>query len=160
MEEIYKAYSKIVYSYLLSLTNNVEIANELTQETFYKAVKNIKKFRNESNVKNWLCKIAKNVWIDYYKKTKKLKEINIDEIDESLLTENSLEEHYETREELINLYRRIHKLDEESKEVIYLRIRAELSFKEIGIIMGKTEEWARIIFYRAKVKLKEDFENE
>ena len=73
MEEIYKAYSKIVYSYLLSLTNNVEIANELTQETFYKAVKNIKKFRNESNVKNWLCKIAKNVWIDYYKKTKKLK---------------------------------------------------------------------------------------
>lgn len=160
MEEIYKEYSKIVYSYLLSLTNNIDIANELTQETFYSAVKNISKFRNESNVKNWLCKIAKNKWNDYYKKKKKRKEFNIDEFAENLILNNSLEDEYEEKEQIINLYKRIHNLDEESREVMYLRIRGELSFKEIGFIMQRTEEWARIIFYRAKIKLKEDFENE
>lgn len=163
MEEIYKEYSKVVYSYLLSLTNNAEIASEITQETFYSAIKNIKKFRNDSSVKNWLCKIAKNKYIDYYKKSKKLNEINIDDINENnkdLWIKNSLEENYEKREEIINIYKKIHKLDECSKEVIYLRIRGELSYKEIGTIMGKTEEWARITFYRAKIKLKEDLKNE
>lgn len=160
MKEIYNEYSKIVYNYLISLTSNIDIANELTQETFYKAIKNINQFRNECSVKTWLCKIAKNEWIDYYKKTKKIKEINIDEIKEGLLIENSVEETYETKEQMISMYKRIHKLDEEAKEVIYLRIQAELSFKEIGQIMGRTEQWARIIFYRAKVKLKEELENE
>ena len=65
MEEIYKEYSKIVYTYLLSLTCNSELAEELMQETFYSAIKNINKFRNESSMKTWLCKIAKNKWFDY-----------------------------------------------------------------------------------------------
>lgn len=71
MKEIYEGYSKTIYKYLLTLTNNVEIAEELLQETFYSAVKNINKFRGDSNIKNWLYKIAKNKYIDYYKKNKK-----------------------------------------------------------------------------------------
>ena len=65
MEEIYKEYSKYVFNYLLSFTNNVEIAEELMQETFYSAIKNIHKFRNDSSLKTWLYRIAKNKWIDY-----------------------------------------------------------------------------------------------
>ena len=68
MEEIYKDYSNYVFNYLLSLTNNVEISEELMQETFYSAIKNIHKFQNNSSLKTWLYKIAKNKWINYYKK--------------------------------------------------------------------------------------------
>lgn len=160
MEQIYQKYSKIVYKYLLSLTNNKEISEELMQETFYSAIKNIHKFRQECSVKTWLCKIAKNKWIDYYKKTKKKNEINIDEINEKLLLEYSFEDNYENKEQIIDLYKKIHNLDEKTREVIYLRIRSEFSFKEIGTIVGKSEEWARITFYRAKLKLKEEFDNE
>lgn len=160
MEEIYKEYSKYVFNYLLSFTNNVEISEELTQETFYSAIKNIHKFQNNSSLKTWLYKIAKNKLIDYYKKTKKMQELDIDEVNDKFLFINSFEEDYADREELINIYKKIHKLDEKSKEVIYLRIKCEFNFKEIGDIMGKSEEWARITFYRAKIKLKEDFENE
>ena len=160
MEEIYKEYSKIVYNYLLSLTNNTDIAEELMQETFYSAIKNINKFKKEASVKTWLCKIAKNKWIDYYNKLKKTNEVNINDINEKYLLVNSFEDDCLNRDELINVYRRIHKLDEKSKEVVYLRVRSCFSFKEIGVIMGKSEEWARVTFYRAKIKLKEDFENE
>ena len=160
MEEIYKEYSKIVYSYLLSLTYNSDVAEELMQETFYSAVKNINKFRNESSMKNWLCKIAKNKWVDYLKKSKISNEIAIDEIEEKFLLVNSFEEDFSNKENVIDLYKKIHKLDEKTKEVIYLRIRADLNFKEIGMIMGKSENWARVTFYRAKIKLKEEFDNE
>ena len=160
MEEIYKEYSKIVYNYLLSLTCNSEIAEELMQETFYSAVKNINKFRNESNIKTWLCKIAKNKWIDYLNKSKKTSEIAIDEIEEKFLLVNSFEDEFSNKEAVIDLYKKIHNLDEKTREVIYLRIRADLNFKEIGLIMGETENWARVTFYRAKVKLKEEFDNE
>lgn len=160
MEEIYKEYSKYVFNYLLSLTNNVEIAEELMQETFYSAIKNIYKFRNESSLKTWLYKIAKNKWLDYYKKVKKVEEINIDKISEKFLLLDSFEDNCANRDELIDIYKKIHKLDEKTKEVIYLRIKCEFSFKEIGNIIGKTEEWARITYYRAKMKIKEEIENE
>ena len=160
MEEIYKEYSKYVFNYLLSLTNNAEIAEELMQETFYSAIKNIHKFQNNSSLKTWLYKIAKNQLIDYCKKNKKIKEIDIDKVDVKFLITNSLDESYEDRDELINLYKKIHRLDEKSKEVIYLRVKCEFNFREIGNIMGKSEEWTRITFYRAKIKLKEELKNE
>lgn len=159
MEEIYKEYSKYIFNYLSSFTN-AEIAEELMQETFYSAMKNIHKFKNNSCLKTWLYKIAKNKLIDYYKKTNKMQEINLDNVNERLMISNSFEEDCIDRDELINVYKKIHKLDEKSKEVVLLRIKCEFNFKEIGDIIGKTEEWARITFYRAKVKLKEDFENE
>lgn len=159
MEEIYKEYSKIVYNYLLSFTCNSELAEELMQETFYGAVKNINKFRNECSMKTWLCRIAKNKWIDYLKKSNISNEISIDEIEEKFILVNSFEEEFSNKENVIDLYKKIHKFDEKTREVIYLRIRADLSFKEIGEIMGETENWARVTFYRAKVKLKEEFDN-
>lgn len=160
MEEIYKEYSKIVYNYLLYFTNDVDIAEELMQETFYSAVKNIHKFKKQSSIKTWLCKIAKNKWIDYYNKKSKLSEINIDNVNEIYLSTDSTEEGLLNKEELIDIYKKIHKLDENSKEVVYLKLRTSFSFKEIADIMGKTENWARVTFYRAKLKLMEDFKDE
>lgn len=155
MDEIYKKYSRIIYNYLLSLTNNPELAEDLMQETFYSAVKNINKFRRECSIKVWLCEIAKNKWLNKIKKEKwKIFSENIEDIDE-LLYEDTFENEIISREEITELYKQISKLDERTKEVIYLRIRAELSFREIGDILNKSEEWARIVFYRGKIKLKE-----
>lgn len=157
MEDLYENYSKLVYNYLYSLSKDYDLAEEFTQETFYRAVKGIKKFRNECKVSVWLCQIAKNIWRDYIRKQKKLKLVSIeDEYIDNLL----LEDTYDTREDVINLYKKIHELDEKTKEVFYLRIKGELSFKEIADILGKSEGWARNIYYRGKIKLKEEFDND
>lgn len=160
MEEIYKEYSYAIYKYLLSLTNDSETSEELLQETFYSAIKNINKFRGESSVKTWLYSIAKNKYIDYYKKSKKTKEIKIDECKDIFLLDTSFEEDYTKKEELLSVCKKVHTLDEKSKEIFYLRIGMNFSFKEIGKIIGKTEEYSRLIFYRIKKYIKEECNNE
>lgn len=160
MEEIYKEYSKVVFYYLLSLTNNTEIAEEIMQETFYSAIKNIGKFKRECTLKTWLCKIAKNKLIDFYKKKSKINEIDINNINEKELIIDSLEEDFINKTEIDNFYKKIYKFDETTRKVIILRIKADISFKEIGNIMGKSEQWARVTYYRAKLRLKEEFKDE
>ena len=160
MEEIYKEYSKVVFYYLLTLTNDTEIAEEIMQETFYSAIKNIEKFKRECTLKTWLCKIAKNKLIDFYKKKSKINEIDINNINEKDLIIDSLEEDFINKTEIDNFYKKIYKFDETTRKVIILRIKADISFKEIGNIMGKSEQWARVTYYRAKLRLKEEFKDE
>lgn len=156
MEEIYQKYSKLVYNYLHKLTNDIELSEELMQETFYSAIKGINKFKGETKITVWLCQIAKNKWKDYLVKSNKIKSISLeDTIGELFVQDNNLEQ-IDNREEIIQLYQYIIKLPEEVKEVFYLRMRGELSFKEIGKICGKSEEWARVTFYRGKLKIKEE----
>lgn len=161
MEEIYKKYSTLIYHYLYGLTHDIELAEELMQETFYSAFKGINKFKGDSKISKWLYEIAKNKWKDYLRKNNKRKSISLDENDmiENLVFEDDFIEQLNSRSERISLYKSIHKLDENTREVFYLRISGNLSFKEIGKILGKSEEWARIIFYRGKLKLKEDLLN-
>lgn len=102
----------------------------------------------------WLCQIAKNLWYDQCRKNKKFvdeKEANLSNMQEL----NTLEEQNISNDEKISLYKKMQYLDEKTREVIYLRITGELSFKEIGIILNKTENWARVTFYRGKNQLKE-----
>ena len=134
MEELYKNYSKLIYHYLKGLCSNQEIAEELTQETFYRAIKGVTKFKGECKISSWLCQIAKNVWIDYRKKEGKIKLISLDDENdiEALLVEKSIEDTIENREQIVKLYKKIHQLDKETREVFYLRIKGELSFKEIA----------------------------
>ncbi len=161
MEEFYKKYGKLVYHYLRKLCENKEIAEELTQETFYKAIKGVKNFRGECSVSNWLCHIAKNVWLDYLKKEHKIQFVSID--DDSIsnfLVDEMFQNNTESKEEQINLYKKIHQLNEKTREIFYLRLLGGFSFKEIAKIFDKSEEWARTTFYRGKRKLKEEIEND
>ena len=154
MEDIYKEYFETVKKYLFCLTHNNDIAEELTQETFYKAVKNIHTFKDDCKISVWLCKIAKNTWLDSIKKNKNIKDM----ADNELFEIESLETTDETvisNQGKLELYKKIQKLDEKTRDVIYLRITGDLNFKEIGDIFNKTENWARITFYRGKQKLKE-----
>lgn len=154
LEEIYKENYEIVYKYLLTNSHNEDISKELAQETFYRAVKNINKFNGNCKISTWLCKIAKNLWIDEIKKNKKIKEI--EENDIIVIAENEVIAECNK----ISLYKNIQNLESTTRDVIYLRLTGELSFKEIAEIMGKTETWARVTFYRGKEKLKEEIDNE
>ena len=152
IEQIYKEYFETVNKYLFCLTQNNDISEELTQETFYRAVKKINTYRGECKISVWLCQIAKHLWYDYCRKNKKItNEYEIFSIQEM----NTLEEKVISNDEKISLYKKMQNLDEKTREVMYLRITGELSFKEIGVILNKTENWARVTFYRGKNRLKE-----
>ena len=155
IEEIYRQYFKTVYKYLFCLTHNESIAEELTQETFYNAIKNIGKFKGECKISVWLCQIAKHLWYKELKKKKKLFIIEENYAEAEMTISENIEDDMIEKENKQNLYKRIDKLDEKTKEVINLRIHGELSFKEIAEILGKTENWCRVTFYRGKEKIKE-----
>lgn len=156
MEEIYEKYSKSVYYYLYSMTHDKDLSEELMQETFYSAIKGINKFKNKCSINVWLCQIAKNKWLNYLKRSKKITSLSLEDGAENYLAKDNSIEDVDGKLDMINLYKGIHKLDEKTKEVFYLRIKGELSFKEIGEIMEQTEQWARTTFYRGKLKVKED----
>lgn len=153
MEQIYEQYFETVHKYLFCLTHNNDISEELTQETFYKAVKKIDSYKGECKMSVWLCQIAKNLWYDQCKKNKKI--INDDNELLKMQLDNTTEKQVISNDEKLSLYRKMQNLDEKTREVIYLRITGELSFKEIGIILNQTENWARVTFYRGKNQLKE-----
>lgn len=154
IEKIYEEYFETVNKYLFCLTHNNDISEELTQETFYKAVKKIDTYKGECKMSVWLCQIAKNLWYDECRKNKEL--IHTEESDlEQVKTLYILEEQILANDEKISLYKKMQTLDERTREVMYLRLTGELSFKEIGIILNKTENWARVTFYRGKNRLKE-----
>lgn len=159
IEEIYKDYYEIVYKYLFCLTHDKDLSEDLAQETFVKMIKNIDKFSGKSKLSSWLCEIAKNNWIDYLRKNKRQIEIingNKEDNEIERQSEQNIEDDFIEREDKDKVYERINSLDEISKKVMYLRVQGDLSFKEIGDILGRTENWARVTFYRGKQKLKED----
>lgn len=161
IEQIYKEYSKMVNKYLFCLTRDSDVAEELTQETFYKAIKKLDTYRGESKISVWLCQIAKSIWYNELKKRKRIIAIEDNELI-NLSIINDIEEIIIEDDTKKNLYKEIDKLEEPMKKIIYLRIVGEMSFKEISQLLGKSENWARVNFYRAKQKLKggDFYENE
>ncbi len=155
IEEIYKKYANLIKNYIYTITSNKELAEEIMQETFIVAINQINKFRGECDISVWLCSIAKKI---LYKKTKKnnqYKTISIEDVE--IADEKKIEEEYIKSNSKLKLYAALQNLDSTTREVIYLRLTGDLSFKEIGKILNKTENWARVTFFRAKQKLnKED----
>ncbi len=164
MKEIYEKYSKLVYNYLYKITNNKELSEDLMQETFYSAIKNINSFNNKCKISTWLCQIAKNKYMNEIRKQNVLvsmEEYSFDYFNIYINNEtNNIEQNLIKNEEKELLYKNLNKLDDTIKELFFLKIKLNFTFKEIGIILGKTEEWARVNFYRTKIKIKEELKNE
>ena len=150
-EEIYRKYFKDVYLYMLAVARNSDIAEEMTQETFFKAMKEIKNFKGNCSVKSWLCQIAKNLYIDQMRKKKIF---SLDEVKEAAAN-TDIEEAMIDKNQAISIYRILHFLEEPYKEVFTLRVLGELSFKEIADIFQKNESWARVTYHRARLKIRE-----
>ena len=160
MDSIYKKYCKCVYNFLYKLTNDIELSEELTQETFYIAIKKINTLNKKESIRTWLYQIAKNKWKDYLRKNKKAN-IDLEENTvENLVANYDIEEDMIAKDNIIEFYKKIHMLDIDTREIIYLKIIRNFTFKEISQILGKNEEWARTKFYRGKLKLKESLKDE
>ena len=151
MEEIYSEYYDTVFHYLLSLCKEESLAEELTQESFFKAMKSIDAFRGECKLSVWLCQIAKNTLYTEMKRKKRQIDIPLDVIP----ADDDMEQKLFNQETAFRLHQLLHLLEEPYKEVFWMRTFGELSFKEIGLLWGKTESWARVTYHRARMKIKE-----
>ncbi len=159
IEQIYEEYFETIRKYLFCLTRNNDIAEELTQETFYKAIKKIHTYNGECKISVWLCQIAKNLWFDQLKKNKKIQFVDDRDLIDIPIDE-CVEDKVILNDEKNTIYKQIQMLDKNTRNVMCLKIIGDLSFKEIGIILNKSENWARTIFYRGKKNLKEVCNNE
>lgn len=153
MDEIYRRHAKSVYAFLLAKTADSMLAEELTQETFYQAVKSIGSFKGESSVSTWLIGIANNVLRGYFRKQKKQAEEELPKTELAARGGTATEDIVLRSMDTISFMQAMHRLPEPYREVLHLRLTADLSFKEIGQIMERTENWARVTYYRGKEKL-------
>lgn len=147
-EEIYQKYFNDVYLYMRSLALDENIAEEITQETFFKALKSIHQFDGKKDIRAWLFTIAKNTYFTHYKKQQR----QISQIEESAL-DVQMVEHLADEEQAFTIHYYLHRMEDPYKEVFTLRTFGELSFEKIGQLFGKSDGWARVTFYRAKKKL-------
>ena len=152
--DIYSMYANQVKRFLLCLTADAELAEELMQETFYQAVTSIDRYNGNCHLSVWLCQIAKHLFYDYLKK-RKIQTIPLEEGWNRASGEAGPEEQILEQEGRKNIYRYIHGLEEPYREIFLLRALGELSFREIGELFEKSENWARVTYYRARMKLSE-----
>ena len=151
MQKVYQQHAQTVYKFLLAQCHDPDLAEELTQETFYQAVRSVNRFDGSCKVSVWLCQIAKHLWYQHLRK--RTREVPMP--DEPPETPGpSAEDGVLEQEGRLTLLRQVHRLPERQREVVYLRAFGGLSFREIGDVMGKSENWARVTFYRSKEKLR------
>lgn len=151
-QEVYETYFKDVYKYALSLSRDPGVAEEVTQETFFKALKSIDSFRGQCRLYVWLCQIAKNTYFTYAGKQAR------EAVGQEPCGGESPEERLMNKEAAFEVHKLLHGLPEPYKEVFSLRVFGELPFGQIGELFGKTESWARVTYHRARLKIKEEME--
>ena len=149
-EELYEENYKIVYGYLLSLSKNKTISEDLTSDTFLKAFEKISTFKGNSKISTWLCQIAKNEYLQYIRRNKRTESI---EEYPDIPDVNRIEDIVQDKTMAITIHKLLHDLEEPYKEVFVLKVFAELSYKDIACIFEKTETWARVTYHRARLKI-------
>ena len=149
MSRLYQQHAQTVYKFLLAQCRDAHLAEELTQETFYQAIRSVDRFNGSCKVSVWLCQIAKHLW---YQHLRKHRREAAEGPPETVLP--SAEEETLAQEGQLELLRKIHALSPDAREVVYLRSFGGLSFREIGDVCGRTETWARVPFYRSKELLR------
>lgn len=150
-ERVYRDYFRDVELYLMALCREEELAKELTSQVFFTALEQYPKFRGECHVKTWLCAIGRNCYLTHLRRTGKTLPLEETIIDGGI----SIEERLEDREEAMRIHKILHSLPEPYKEVFSLRVFGQLSFRQIGEVFGRTENWACVTFHRAKSKIQE-----
>ncbi|MCH5198149.1 MAG: sigma-70 family RNA polymerase sigma factor [Oscillospiraceae bacterium] len=158
-EEIYRAYFNDVYLYILRLSGSEVLAEEITSEAFFKAMRSISGFRGDCDIRVWLCQIAKNCYYSHLKKLGKTERIDDSKLRELPSEERSIEEQVIDREEAALIRTALHSVSEPYKEVFMWRVFAQMSFKQIGQIFGKSENWACVTYHRSKAMIKSKLED-
>lgn len=154
LEQIYETYFKSVYLYMWRLSGNEHLAEEITSETFFKAIKSIESFRGECDMRIWLCQIAKNTYYSYIKKRDKTLSVAETELQDVVDTDAFIAEQIIAKEEVQQIRKILHELPDPYKEVFMWRVFGELSFKAIGDLYNKTNNWACVTYHRARKMIK------
>ena len=152
-EEVYQDYLEDVYRFSLALCRDPVLAEELTQETFFQAIKSLDQYRGEASLRVWLCAIGKRLWFKELERRKRVATVGEENLLHQIAAPYDLEQDYENRENRMALYRAMQQLDADTREVIHLRLAGDFSFRDIGEILGRSEVWARVRFYRGKEEL-------
>ncbi len=149
-EQIYSTYFESVYRYIWKLSGDEHIAEEITSETFLKAMKSIGDFRDECDMRVWICQIAKNTYYSYLKKNHRT--VSVDETELQSITDPNafIDEQIGIQDEAQQIRKALHTMSDPYKEVFMWRVFGELSFKEIGALYGKTDNWACVTYHRAR----------
>lgn len=157
-EEIYRTYFNDVFVYIRKLSGDENIAEEITSQTFFKALTSINKFKGECDVRVWLCQIAKNCYFTYLKKNSKTE--NIDNLEVLNIQDFTCDvnEIISNQEQSKLIQNALYTIPEPYKEVFMWRVFAELNFKEIGQIFDKSDNWACVTYHRARNMIKEKLE--
>ena len=159
-EQLYRTYFGDVYLYILRLSGSEHVAEEITSDTFFKAMKSIDSFRGDCDVRVWLCQIAKHCYYSYKKKGSRTEHVEDAEMQELPDPTPDVSEELVRREESRRIQQILHEVGEPYKEVFMWRVYAELSFKQIAQIFGKTENWACVTYHRARKQILERLEEE
>lgn len=162
-ENLYRIYFNDVFLYILRLSNNEHIAEEITSETFYKAMQSIDSFRGDCDIRVWLCQIAKNSYYTYLKKVGKTDSLEDIDLTDVPSQEETIEEQINRKAETLQIQRMLHDIPDPYKEVFMWRVFADLSFKQIGDIFHKSDNWACVTYHRARKMIKgrlEEINNE
>ena len=152
-ETIYREYFRDVELYILAICKDAHLAEELTEQVFFQALKALPKFRGDCDIRTWLCAMGRNCYLSHLRKQRKTE--NIDELSIPDPRQN-IEEQIVDRHQALAIHRVLHDLPEPYKEVFSLRVFGQLNFKQIGELFGKTESWARVTYHRARLKIKEE----
>ena len=152
VEELYRLYAPTVYKYLMCLCHDAHLAEDLTADTFEEALRGIHKFRGEAKLSVWLCGIAKRKYYMHLRKQGRVQAIPLENA--PLISPEDIERDVLDRADKVDFYRALQALPPEAREVFYLRLSGDMTFEEIGSILGRSGNWARGTFYRGKEKLK------
>ena len=155
LAEIYRIYFDDVYRYLLALSHDAQLAEELTSETFCRAMRALPGFRGACDIRVWLCQIAKNLYYSQLRREKRLAPL-----EDCRIAEERHEEELEDHSEAARIQELLHALREPYKEVFMWRVYGEKSFRDIGALFGKTENWACVTYHRAKRMIREGLEDD
>ncbi len=154
-QKVYETYAQSVYRFLLSLAGSEDLAEELLQETFYQAFQHIDRFEGRCNLYTWLCQIGKNAWIKECRRNRRYSDIPWDEL--TLPSAHpSLEERTIAKDEYLRVHKAIQQLEDPYRDVFILHAIGSVKLKEIALIYGKSESWARVAYYRAKQKIAQE----
>ena len=157
-EELYRTYFSDVYQYIRKLSGSEHMAEEITEETFYKALRKIESFRGDCDIRVWLCQIAKNSYYSHLRKSGRQISLEDAALQDTADPEGTVDERLTTHDEADQIRILLHTLSDPYKEVFMWRVFAELSFKEIGRLYGKSDNWACVTYHRARNMLKERLE--
>ena len=152
-EETYKLYFQNVYLYVRSLTSDAALAEEVTQETFFKAMQSIGRYDGQKDILAWLFTIARNTYFSHCRKQRYAAPEPAPEVCEDTLVERLMD-----REQAYQIHAFLHSMREPYKEVFSLRVLGELPFATIGKLFGKSEGWARVTYHRARKQIMEYME--